>query len=278
MGEEGTAQPWNSLPSVSDSMRITMEAATAGTGAGDIACLFDGGSREVRRELDTTVSKAGWNNEFEVTIVFQAPRKAPTGGRANTFSRRNIESARVMTRFSNNKWKVVERSEFNIAGEEFSLDATYTGVPIRNRNSLHRLGDKERAKIIGQSPVPPAGLFNVAERGHPFSWYEKKPISWYQTFLKEIAAKLVIDLTPGSGAMARACLDEGIQYVGICRSQQHCSWLVNILNRAAVESTVRSGTALYAQDATALINDHFKELIDELHTQDAAVSDDEEVQ
>ena len=193
------------------------------------------------------------------------------------FSRRNIESARVMTRFSNNKWKVIERSEFNIAGEEFSLDATYTGVPIRNRNSLHRLCEQERAKIIGQSPVPPAGLFNVAERGHPFSWYEKKPISWYQTFLTEIAAKLVIDLTPGSGAMARACLDEGIQYVGICRSQQHCSWLVNILNRSAVESTVRHGTALYAQDATALINDHFKELIDELHTQDAAVSDEEAV-
>ena len=189
------------------------------------------------------------------------------------FARINVETVLVMTKFSNHKWKVTERSNVNLTGEENSHDATHSGVPIRNRNSLPRLNHDEREEIIGQSPVPPAGLFDVAGRGHPFSWYEKKPISWYQTFLKEIAAKLVIDLTPGSGAMARACLDEGIQYVGICRSQQHSSWLVNILNRSAVESTVRSGTALYAQDATALINDHFKELIDELHAQDAAVSD-----
>ena len=75
--------------------------------------------------------------------------------------------------------------------------------------------------------------------------------------------------------MARACLDDGIQYIGVCRSQQHSSLLVNILNRASVESTVRQGTALYEQDLASCINDHFKELIDELHAQDGAVSDDE---
>ena len=75
--------------------------------------------------------------------------------------------------------------------------------------------------------------------------------------------------------MARACLDEGIEYIGVCRSQSHSSWLVNILNRASVESTVRQGTALYEQDLATCLQDHFKELIDELHAQDAAVSDDE---
>ena len=34
---------------------------------------------------------------------------------------------------------------------------------------------------------------------------------------------LVVDYSPGSGAMARACLNEGIQYVGICRSDAHVS-------------------------------------------------------
>ena len=75
--------------------------------------------------------------------------------------------------------------------------------------------------------------------------------------------------------MARACLDEGIEYIGVCRSQQHVSWMVNVLNRASVESTVRQGTALYEQDLATCLKDHFKELIDELHAQDAAVSDDE---
>ena len=99
-----------------------------------------------------------------------------------------------------------------------------------------------------------------------------------KTFLKEIAVALVIDLTPGSGAMARACLDEGIEYIDVCRSQPHCSWLVNILNRASVESTTRKGTALYEQDLATCLKDHFKELIDELHAQDAAVGDDEEAE
>ena len=70
-------------------------------------------------------------------------------------------------------------------------------------------------------------------------------------------------------------LDLGIEYVGVCRSQQHVSWLVNLLNRASVESTVRQGTALYDQDMATCLQDHFKELIDELHAQGAAISDDE---
>ena len=87
---------------------------------------------------------------------------------------------------------------------------------------------------------------------------------------------LVVDFTPGSGAMARACLEAGILYVGVCRSQQHSSWLVNVLDRASVEIATRSGTALYEQDLSTCLNDHFKELIDELHAQDAAESEGEE--
>ena len=127
-------------------------------------------------------------------------------------------------------------------------------------------------------PAPPAKLFNVAERGHPFSWKERKQIVWYARFLKDIAAGLVIDLTPGSGALARACLEAGIQYVGVCRKPEQASWLINVLNRAAVECTTRNGTALYEQDLASCLKDHFKELIEELHAQDAAISEDEDAE
>ena len=73
--------------------------------------------------------------------------------------------------------------------------------------------------------------------------------------------------------MARACLNLGITYVGICRSEQHCSWLTNILNQAAVECISRNGSPLYQQNLATCINEHFKELIDELHQQDAAVEE-----
>ena len=134
----------------------------------------------------------------------------------------------------------------------------------------------EREQIVGAAPSPVAGIFNVAERGHPFSWKENKPIAWFERFLVDISAGLVIDLTPGSGALARACLEKGILYVGITREPAHCSWLINVLNRAAVECTTRNGSTLSEQDLGTCLQDHFKELIEELHDQDASLSDGEE--
>ena len=96
---------------------------------------------------------------------------------------------------------------------------------------------------------------------------------WYEVFLSEVTAALVVDYSPGSGAMARACLSKGIQYVGICRTDQHCSWLTNILNKAAVECISRLGSPLYQQDLASGIHTHFAELIQELKQQDAAVAD-----
>ena len=72
--------------------------------------------------------------------------------------------------------------------------------------------------------------------------------------------------------MARACIEEGRQYIGVCRHQQHVSWLQNILSRAAVVSMSQQGSALYQQDLADCINDHFKELIDEMQNIDAANS------
>ena len=168
--------------------------------------------------------------------------------------------------------------DFNVAGEADSYDASYSGIPYRSRYSLPLLPAKEREVIVGAAPSPVAGLFNVAERGHPFSWKEKKSIAWYVRFLSGISAGLVIDLTPGSGALARACLQSGIQYVGVCRKVEHASWLINVLNRAAVELITRNGTTLYESDLASVLKDHFKELIEELNAQDAAVSEEEDNQ
>ena len=145
--------------------------------------------------------------------------------------------------------------------------------------TIHLNSNKEaalREQIVGAAPSPAAGGFNVAERGHPFAWKEQKPIGWLQRFMEDISASLVIDLTPGSGALARACLEKGIQYVGFTREPAHCSWLINVLNRAAVECTTRNGSTLYEQDLATCLEDHFKELIEELQDQDLSVSDDEE--
>ena len=93
--------------------------------------------------------------------------------------------------------------------------------------------------------------------------------------MDDISAGLVIDLTPGSGALARACLEKGILYVGITQKPAHTSWLINVLNRAAVECASRNGSTLYEQDLATCLQDHFKELIEEMNDQDASLSDDE---
>ena len=278
LGHETSATPWVTDTDWTDIHKQTFLAATTPTGPGDVSVIFDGGNRTVHRAMEDMVEANKWLHSSMITLVFKAPKKPATGGRLNLFSRQNVENGWVQARFSSNKWKVKERKDFNVAGEADSYDASYSGIPYRSRYSLPLLPLKEREVIVGAAPSPVAGLFNVAERGHPFSWKEKKPIKWYGRLLTDISAGLVIDLTPGSGALARACLEAGIQYVGICRKAEHASWLINVSNRAAVELVTRTGTALYEQDLASCIKDHFKELIEELHAQDAAMSEEEDAQ
>jgi hypothetical protein len=278
IGHETSETPWITPTEWTDIHKHTFEAATSTTGHGDVSAIWCGGNRIVRRKLEDIVQENEWLHCSPLSLVFKAPKKPTTGGRLNLFSRKNVEDGILQARFSSNKWKVKERKDFNIAGETDSYDASYTGIPYRSRYSLPLLPANERAVIVGAAPCPVPGLFNVAERGHPFSWKEKKPIAWYVRFLSDISAGLVIDLTPGSGALARACLQSGIQYIGVCRKVEHASWLINVLNRAAVELITRNGTTLYESDLASVLKDHFKELIEELNAQDAAVSEEEDNQ
>ena len=44
-----------------------------------------------------------------------------------------------------------------------------------------------------------------------------------------------MDLTPGSGALAEACLLDDVPYAGVVRDQVHYSWLVNVLDRQCLK-------------------------------------------
>ena len=190
----------------------------------------------------------------------------------------NLETGCVATRFRSKKWRVQKRVKYTLGEKGSSAASVFAKVPVRTMASLPTMTRADRAAMTFKQeatcPSPAAGLFDVAARGHPFSWTERKPMSWYEIFLSEVRAALVLDYSPGSGAMARACLNKGIHYVGICRTDQHCSWLTNILNKAALECISRNGSPLYQQDLASGINTHFAELMEELRQQDAAVADD----
>ena len=100
---------------------------------------------------------------------------------------------------------------------------------------LLRLEDKARVFGGVSTPIaqltPPGG----AERGVPLYWQEKKPVDWWEDLLVSLDAKMVVDMSPGSGSVGRACLRLNIQYVAACKTEIHRSWLSNVLDREALE-------------------------------------------
>ena len=52
----------------------------------------------------------------------------------------------------------------------------------------------------------------------------------YTVLLKEWKVNNVIDLSPGSGTLARACMAQGWPYLGVCKNLAHSSWLQNVLD------------------------------------------------
>ena len=282
LAEDGGETPWKDGVAYSDTIDTMVTAILESSGATDTAVVFDGGSGKVRRRLEVRFEDAAWKNVRQVTLVYDSSRSCrnPKDWK-RVYGNNNLETGCVATRFRSNKWTVQKREKYTLGEEGSSAGSVFANVPVRTMASLPTMAKHERAAMTFKEkcPSPAAGIFDVEARGHPFSWTEWKPLGWYEVFLPEVRAALVVDYSPGSGAMARACLDLGIQYVGICRTDQHCSWLTNILNTAAVECISRNGSPLYQQDLATCINDHFRELIDELHQQDAAVeaeSDGEE--
>ena len=111
----------------------------------------------------------------------------------------------------------------------------------------------------------------------PLYWQERKPVELWEDLLLSIDAKMVVDLTPGSGAAGRAAMRLGISYVAACRQESHASWLSNILDREACELIVKAKSPLFEQNLASLIKTHFAEVLAQMGRQANAqeVSDDE---
>ena len=123
---------------------------------------------------------------------------------------------------------------------------------------------------------PPTKIFD-ADRGMPLYWQERKPVDLWEDLLASIDAKMVVDLSPGSGAAGRAAMRLGISYVAACREESHASWLSNIFDREACELIVKAKSPLFEQNLASLIKTHFAEVLAQLDQQKKATdaSDDD---
>ena len=120
---------------------------------------------------------------------------------------------------------------------------------------------------------PPSRLDDVLSGALPLFWQERKPQIFWRQILDDLEIKAVCDLTPGSGTLATACMQQGIAYFGVTRSKVHCTFLQNKLDRDALAIICIQGSALYEASMAEHVNEHFSDIVEEFN--DADIDDAE---
>ena len=93
---------------------------------------------------------------------------------------------------------------------------------------------------------------------------EKKPAELWEVIVVMLDAKMVVDLSPGSGAVGRACLLQSAPCVAGCGSEAHRTWLGNALDREACELITRDKSPLFETDIAESSKTHFQGVLDHM--------------
>ena len=130
---------------------------------------------------------------------------------------------------------------------------------------------------LRQEKLPSKWLDHVPT-GVPLCWGETKSVALWKQIINDTGVKLIGDSSP-STALAVACLELGIRYVGLTSSSLQTQWLVNTVDRAALKWVCTAGSFLYQEDLAAHIRELFSDVVDPhddaLADEAIALSDDE---
>jgi len=133
--------------------------------------------------------------------------------------------------------------------------------------------EDKKNMLGGREPAQTASSIFDCDRGLPLYWGERKPVDLWSDLFFCVDAKMVVDFSPGSGAAARACMELGIEYRGICRTELHQSWLANVLDRDACCLITRE-SPLFEQDLSEMIKKHFQDILEQGAERDEAKDTD----
>ena len=100
----------------------------------------------------------------------------------------------------------------------------------------------------------------------PLFWTERKPVSFWNDILFCLDAKMVVDMSPGSGVVGRAAMKAGIKYVAACRNEVHAAWLSSILD----QEVCAESSPLFEQDMAVMIETHFADVLAQNSERDQA--------
>ena len=121
----------------------------------------------------------------------------------------------------------------------------------------------------------PRTLSKTAQLGvglHPAGSPRISPIELWTDLFLCLDARLVVDLSPGSGVAARAAMHNEIEYIGCCSNETHARWMSNVLDREACVFIGQADSTTDHGGYSALINKHFSEVIEQIKERDEATA------
>ena len=92
--------------------------------------------------------------------------------------------------------------------------------------------------------------------------------------LSDLSVKCVVDVTPGSGTLARACLELGLPYTGFTRTNEHSVWLQNVLDTQTIRMVCQAGCPLYNQTLAQALKRHYEEVLVQVDAKNAALDEE----
>ena len=261
LGESQT-EPWKELWTAKGAyVEAALQYMISQTKPFDLSFCFDGRSRLSRHVAEHAISTAGVNIE-ELWIVYKSsdPKKRTTMGS------KNKETVLAVVPGGRGRMQVKERNkvcEFNAAGETSTFDTTFTAVPPTRVSDLRRISIEDKEKLFPSSTQTSACPGHwTRSAGVPVFWNESKSMDFWMNWIRTWDLGVVVDLSPGSGALAAAAMKQSVQYVGVCQSTAHQVWLANAMNKVAVEMVADAKSPLFISDIANSLKTTFADLFD----------------
>jgi len=256
-GVEQVDEPWQDCSSTT-AYDAVMDYICAQNGPFDTLMVFDGRiGGQTRRDLSKKMDMS--RNSTEIWIVYLESCRF---GRRAAWSQANRELGWLSFPVPLVQIPAKTRDGNAKAWAPSTRCSTYERVPPAPWDSLPLMSYDDKKTMLGHAPAQTKPNIFDCDRGLPLYWGERKPVPLWVDLFFCVDAKMVIDFSPGSGAAARACMELGIEYRGICRSEMHQSWLANVLDRDAC-CLITEESPLFEQDLSELIKKHFQDILEQ---------------
>ena len=270
-GKEGQ-EPWKQTTDSGKDMNDCLEFMQHQTGPCDVLLSFDGRNVADRAALAKSMQKT--RHLCELWVTYKSTKRM---GRRVAWAADSREMGWISLPVPRTQLAIKERGEDTAEWAESTHDTVYSGVSPVPWDGLPLISAVDKARVLGvrlsastpdasEVPTPPVKIFDT-DRGMPLYWGERKPVEFWEDILWSLDAEHVVDVSPGSGSVGRACLRAGIQYTALCRTESHAAWVGNILDREACELITTNKSPLFEQDLATMLQKHFQEVLEQLDQQ-----------